>query len=136
MGHGMSLAKTMLGGSTEPKDDPGNGVPGPSAYTQNNPNVSIPGFIIKQDTTVVLKEQNKNKEPLGPPAKSKALLKRLDSDQMEPTLLSQLFTLIRGKWFPLWLLGNLGVTLNFLWTFYGFWGFISKGFWGYWLRIS
>ena len=27
---------------------------------------SIPGFTIKGDTAVVLKEQNKNKEPLGP----------------------------------------------------------------------
>lgn len=62
----MQQAKSILGGSTEPKEYLGNGVPGPQAYTQNDPNHRIPGFVIKQDTSVVLKEEDKDKEPLGP----------------------------------------------------------------------
>jgi hypothetical protein len=41
----MTLAKSMLGGSTEDKPLPDNGNPGPAAYKQNPIN-AIPGFKI------------------------------------------------------------------------------------------
>ena len=61
----MYLAKSMLGGSMEDKKLPDNGVPGPDAYEQNKIN-SIPGFVIMQDTSKVKKEEDKDKEPVGP----------------------------------------------------------------------
>jgi len=61
----MYLAKSMLGGSIEEKKLPDNGVPGPDAY-QQNPIHSIPSFKIMHDTTRVKKEEDKNKEPVGP----------------------------------------------------------------------
>jgi len=44
---------------------PDNGVPGPDAYEQNRIH-SIPGFVIMQDTSKVKKEDEKDKEPVGP----------------------------------------------------------------------
>ena len=55
----------MLGGSTSAKAYQDNGVPGPNAY-QQNPIHSIPGFVIKPDTQKVNREEDKNKEPVGP----------------------------------------------------------------------
>ena len=59
------LAKSMLGGSLDEKKLPDNGVPGPDAY-QQNPIHSIPGFVIMQDAHKVKKEEDKDKEPVGP----------------------------------------------------------------------
>ena len=61
----MHLAKSILGGSTEDKKLEYNGVPGPDTYEQNRIH-SIPGFVIMQDSSKVKKEEDKDKEPVGP----------------------------------------------------------------------
>lgn len=55
----------MLGGSKEPKQLKDNGVPGPDSYNIK-PNDSIPGFVIMQETSKVRKEEDLNKETVGP----------------------------------------------------------------------
>ena len=59
------LAKSMLGGSIEEKPPVNNGNPAPNAYNLN-PLDSIPGFVIKPDTHPNKREEDKNKEPVGP----------------------------------------------------------------------
>ncbi len=56
----QQYAKSMLGGSTLKKELKDNGVPGPNAYSQN-PMHKIPGFVIKQDSSKVKKDDDKNK---------------------------------------------------------------------------
>ena len=59
-------AKSMLGGDpTKEKKLVDNGVPGPDAY-KIGPLDKIPGFVIVQETSKALKEEDKNKEPVGP----------------------------------------------------------------------
>lgn len=61
----MALAKSILGGTLEDKPLIDNGLPGPDAY-HLNPIHSIPGFVIKPDTSTVKKEEDREKEPVGP----------------------------------------------------------------------
>ena len=49
-------AKSILGGSVEPKVDMGNGFPGPDTYSQTDQLYSIPGFVIMPDSAVVYKD--------------------------------------------------------------------------------
>lgn len=66
-------AKSILGGTLKPikkkgePDSPKNkyDTPGPDAYTINPIN-KIPGFVIHQDSHKVAKDEDPNKEPVGP----------------------------------------------------------------------
>lgn len=61
----QQYAKSILGGSTKEKELKDNGVPGPNVYSQN-PMHKIPGFVIKQDSSKVRKDEDKNKKAVGP----------------------------------------------------------------------